>query len=319
MNDEQTEEKAKTPPPPEKEFLQKLTPDEERSFRGPDFFEKKWVRWLLVLIVPLLLCVLLFPHGKAKTKPKASGHSDEKRTLMTRETMERAIQVAGVDRPKPSVETRQVKTQVKKRNYASDMAVFIFREEEEKARQDVLLASPEDEIGLPSGTRIPVYLLNRIFSFNTAAPVLAVLPQDFKWRNEIRLPKGSRFLGEANVMKSLDRINVRFDLLILPDGREMRIRAMGLSADGSAGIRGKVEKHGDLRVLKAIGETLLAGAGLFVGNTAGDPYSLDDQMRMNLAQNLTNEARRDLRGVKVETSITTEAYTPIQIILLEAI
>ena len=80
-----------------------------------------------------------------------------------------------------------------------------------------------------------------------------------------------------------------------------------------------MEKHRDVKALKAIGETLLGGASLFVGSGRRDPYNLEDQLRVNLAQNLTNQASQDLRSVKTEQSITVEAYTPIQVIILEAI
>jgi len=135
------------------------------------------------------------------------------------------------------------------------------------------------------------------------------------------IPKDSVFLGEAAVVKSVDRINVRFDLLIFPDGHEVRVKALALAEDSAAGIPGDVDKHTDRKVLKAIGETLLAGASLFAGgrSTSTDPFSLQDQMRLNLTQNLTNQAAQDLRSTKIEKSITVEAYTPIQVILLDAI
>ncbi len=75
----------------------------------------------------------------------------------------------------------------------------------------------------------------------------------------------------------------------------------------------------DMRVLKAMGETALAGVSLFSGGIRTDAYALEDQLRMNLAQNLTQEARQDLRSVKVETSVTVDSFTPVQVILLEAI
>jgi type IV secretory pathway VirB10-like protein len=120
-------------------------------------------------------------------------------------------------------------------------------------------------------------------------------------------------------VKSLDRINVRFDLLVLPDGREKRIQAIALSEDGAAGIKGKVDKHTDKKVLKAIGESVLSVGTLFLGGRSEDPFSLEDQLRLNVAQNLSDEARRDLREVKVEKSVTVEAYQPIYVLLLEAV
>ena len=158
-----------------------------------------------------------------------------------------------------------------------------------------------------------------MFSFNVAAPVQAILAKDFIYKDEVVIPKDARFLGEADVVKSLDRINVRFDLLILPDGREVRVRALALSEDGAAGIPGKVDRHTDKKVLKAVGESVLSVGSLFLGGRSRDPYSLEDQLRLNVSQSLHDEARRNLRETRVEKSITVESYTPVQVILLEAV
>ena len=99
----------------------------------------------------------------------------------------------------------------------------------------------------------------------------------------------------------------------------MKVRAMALAPDGSGGIKGKVEKHRDIRVLKAIGEATLGGVSLFAGGLRSQPYTLEDQMRMNLTQNLTGQASQDLRSVRVEESITVEASTPVDVMLLESI
>lgn len=177
----------------------------------------------------------------------------------------------------------------------------------------------EQPLGLPAGTKVPAFLEDRIFSFNVAAPVIAIIAKDFKWNGRTVIPKGSKLLGEANVLKSLDRINVNFERLIFPDGSERRVRAIALADDGASGIRGKLDKHRDTKVLKAIGETLLSGASLFVGSTSSSPYSLQDQLRSNVAQNLSNQAAQDLRSVKVAESITVEASTPVQVVFLEAL
>lgn len=208
----------------------------------------------------------------------------------------------------------------KTRNYSSDIAVFLYEENKRKEETDSHSSSKLTlKLNIPSGTKIPAFIKDTIFSFNVAAPVTAVVTDDFKIDGHIVIPKDSKFLGEAGVLKSLSRINVHFELLIFPDGTEHRVRAIALSEDGSAGIKGRVSKNTDMRVLKAVGETALAGVSLFAGGINRDPYSLEDTLRLNLAQNLTGQARQDLRNVKVETSVTVDGFTPIQVILLDGI
>ena len=112
---------------------------------------------------------------------------------------------------------------------------------------------------------------------------------------------------------------MRFHLLVLPDGREIRVQAMALSEDGAAGIKGKVEKHTDMKILKAIGESALSVGTLFLGGGSRDPFSLEDQLRLNVAQNLSDEAKRNLRDVKIEKSVTAEAYKPVYVLLLDSV
>ncbi len=208
----------------------------------------------------------------------------------------------------------------KERNYATDIAVFLYHDEQkEKKRVSLKEGKESKKIGLPAGTKIPAMVKDSIFSFNVGAPVTAVVTNDFLKDSSVLIPKESKFLGEAGVLRSLNRINVHFELLIFPDGTEHRVRALALSEDGSAGVKGRVSKHTDMKVLKAIGETTLAGVSLFAGGIQNSPYSLQDNLRMNLAQNLTSEARGNLRDVKVDTSITVEGFTPIQVILLDGI
>jgi len=322
---ETTEEVSKTkeiPHPPEPEFFDELTPEEERKFFLRELVGRPWVRWCAAISAPVILCVIFFfNRGSSGAKDRVPVQQEDNPQVITGAAMDRAIQAAGKeDKRAKDVEVSRKTVPPKKRNFASEIAVYVeppMKAESSGARREEPRGK-QNPLGLPSGTKIPARLSNRIFSFNVAAPVIAQVLQDYKWQEKVVIPKGSKFLGEASVLKSLDRINVKFETLIFPDGREMRVRAMALSEDGSGGIKGKVDKHRDMKTLKAIGETLLGGASLFVGGQGGSPYSLEDQLRVNLAQNLTGQAAQDLRSVKTEESVTVETDTSIQVILLEA-
>jgi type IV secretory pathway VirB10-like protein len=312
------------PPPPEAEFLDPLDRDEEKELRSEVFFKQPWLRWTGVIVVPLLFIAFFYFQSQMATKPKRLQLRPEGRPeVVTQRSLDRAIDVSKKETSEPVLQSRQEGVKAKKRTYTTAIEVFDFKKEkiEHNGLNQESRHQKENRLGLPSGTKISGLLSNRIFSFNVAAPVLAVVAKDVTWQGKVVIPKDSRFLGEASVLKSLDRINVNFELLIFPDGHEMHIRAMALSEDGSSGIKGKVEKHRDVKTLKAVGETLLGGVSLFArtGSSNSGAYSLEDQLRLNLAQNLTTQAAQDLRSVKTEQSVTVEAYTPIQVILLEAI
>lgn len=307
------------PPPPEPEFFDEPKRTKKAAAFMGDLFAKRPVRLLLAFLLVAAVLLALFYRPPKKKLETQTPRTEEKRLTLTTQTMERAIDQSRGGKPERAREGKAREGLRKSRKLGSPIAVFV--EKPEPSRSNVSSRTREGEIklGIPAGTKIPAILSDRVFSFNVAAPVTATLPKDFPVKDQVMIPKDSRFLGEVNVLKSVDRINVRFDLLILPDGRELRIRAIALSEDGSSGIRGKVNKHTDTKVLKAVGETLLAGASLFVGGRRQDPYNLEDQLRVNLAENLTNQAGQDLRSVKVDKSITVESGIPIQVMLLEAI
>jgi len=312
--------KKKNVPPaaPEPGFSAPLTEPEKSWFSVRNYFEKEWVKLALVLGIFLIAAALL-SHKTSKQKVQSPEAPEEKRVAMTTTFMERAIGASS--RPKQTVESlKPLKVLPReKRKLDSAMGVFLFKKEPERDAQPRTGRPEKEKLGLASGTKIPAYLGERVFSFNVNAPVVAVLSRDFTVEDKVLVPKGSKFLGEANVLKSLDRINVRFHLLVFPDGREVRVNALALSEDGAAGIKGKVQKQTDMKIVKAIGESVLSMGALFLGGRSQDPFSMQDQLELNVAQGLSDEARRNLRSVNVEKSVTAEASKPIFVFLLEAV
>lgn len=284
----------------------------------PNFLKGRWL-WAFAGVVALVFLLLapgaFFHKGQTKEQDQAS-QTDEKRLVFSERELKKAIESSLKQVRETRPKSRQPVT--RNRNYATEIAVFIHEEKEPKAMQSTARGVSK-KLGLPPGTRVKAFLSGTVFSFNVAAPVIAVVSEDVVWKGEVAIPKESKFLGEAGVLKSLNRINVFFDELVFPDGRTVRVHAMALSEDGSAGIKGRVRKHRELKILKAIAEAAVAGGSLFLGGVTRDPFSYEDQLRLNLAQNLTQEARRDLREVKVDKSITAESFTPVQIILLDGI
>jgi type IV secretory pathway VirB10-like protein len=304
--------------PPEPTFYDE--PEKMINLKPLNHWFKK--HWLLSVVISGFLIILILPFlsSKSGSKIQRTVKPEEKRETVSRESMEQAIEQASTNKKTLVKSVQRTQDPRSKRNYATDIEVFVYKDEKqslESARSRNFIKT--EPLGIPSGTRIPALLSNRIFSFNVAAPVVALIDRDFKWKDNVVIPKGSKFLGEASIVKSIDRINVSFDILIFPDGKELKVRAMALSADGSGGIKGKVQKHRDIKALKAVGEALLGGVSLFAGGVRRDPFSMEDQLRLNLTQNLTSQAAQDLRSVRVDQSITAEAYTPIDVMILEKV
>jgi len=309
----------KRPMPPEPGFLDEPKGLEKAHFSIRDFVEKKWVRWSLLLVLIFSASILLTKPNKKPKNPENLSALDEKRVIMTASSMERVIDASAKTKPAVKPERPSRVSERKQRKLDSAIAVFVAGGEPDKILGRREEGPERTSLGLPAGTKIPALLQDRVFSFNVEAPVLAVLAKDFVYQEQVVIPKDSKFLGEASVVKSLDRINVQFHLLVLPDGREIRVQAMALSEDGAAGIKGKVEKQTDMKIFKAIGESALSVGTLFLGGRSRDPFNLEDQLRLNVAQNLSQEASRNLRDVQTQKSVTAEAYKPVYVLLLEAV
>ena len=310
---------SETPEPPEPGFSEKPKGLEKDWFGIRKLAENRWVQLGAALLIVAHVAYFVMGHKTPKPKDLSVPAVEQNRVAMTAASMERAIDASSRSK-QPAVSVKPLRILPRtKRKLDSAMGVFLFKKEPERVIQTGIERPEKTKLGLASGAKIPALLGERVFSFNVDAPVVALVSKDFMAGDKTVIPKGSKFLGEANVLKSLDRINVRFQLLVLPDGREIRVNALALSEDGAAGIKGKVEKHTDMKMAKALGESVLSMGALFLGGRSQDPFNMQNQLELNLAQNLSDEARRNLRNVNVEKSVTAEASKPIFVFLLEAV
>lgn len=321
---EKEAEEGKYPKPPEEDFY---GGNVKAGTSLREFLKKRSIRFILAALA-FLIAVFSFVNLRAGKNRHVSEVSENKPTthpLYTPAEMDEAISSSGKARMKRST-VKVEKNTPNERKLRTGITVFTGKNEDESPIRNRKQRRNEPLLGLPAGTIIPAFLRQNVLSFNVITPVIAEVSTDVVRDGKVLIPKGSRFIGEAEVIKTLDRINVTFRKLIFEHGsvvfkknEELRIMAIAQSPGGPGGIDGIVDKHTDKRVLKAIGKSLVAGASLFVGGKAQDPYALEDQLRFNLAQNLTDEAARDLRSVKIEKSITVKAFEPIEVLLLEAL
>jgi len=162
----------------------------------------------------------------------------------------------------------------------------------------------------PSGFTFDAILEGAIFSYNLLTPAVALLDEDAVYLNEVIIPKGSRFIGVVQVAHSLDRINIDFSVCVFPNGQEIKIGAMALSPDGSAGVKGKVEKHKDVYAAAIAMRTIATGVQAGVAMAAPSVTNA-------MANSLTQETAQNLETPNLQQleSISVEERTPIRVFI----
>lgn len=275
---------------------------------------------LVIALAACICAVILFvvyknqPVSK-KTEIKATSTKDES-TFYSKSEIDNLIK-GQLSKKESDQKEKIVQIQAKpteKRKLKTAIAVFIKAAEEKKPAPTV--TENDKSVEIPTGSKIKAHLANAIFSFNVTSPVVAVVDEDFVKDEQVIIPKGTQFIGDAGILKSRDRINVRFSVMVLPSGKETKVSAMALGLDGSGGIKGRLDKQSDKSIFKALGETLLAGSAVVLGRT-NNALSLSDELRLNTARNLSDDARNSLNQVKIEESVSVEAYTPILVLFLD--
>jgi hypothetical protein len=109
----------------------------------------------------------------------------------------------------------------------------------------------------PRGEMIEAALVNCAFSSNTEIDVVAAVWLPFYFQGHLLLEPGCRILGTASRGKLRDRMRVRFDHIILKDGRSFPIDGVALHTDGTEGIKGYLISEWAKRLLAP----LTAGLG----------------------------------------------------------
>ena len=160
---------------------------------------------------------------------------------------------------------------------------------------------------LPTGTEIVAHTTNAISS-GLESPVVAIVDRDVNAGDAIVIPQGSRVIGyTAGAVK--DRINIRFTSVLLPDQREMKISALALMRDGSAGLVGKVQGSGH-PILAGAGR-VATGAAVAATEFAGQdsaslnqPFSQGAYLKNQLAGEVASEGTRESGRLQQSTTVS---------------
>src|SRR3989338_3111556 len=174
--------KRKRKGPPERNFLEKPEGLKKYEFSVRNFIEKKWVKWSVILALIVFIGFFFSSQGKKRNVPKEQPPVDQ-RVLMSASAMERVIGASAKSKPSERVE-KPVKSSVpKKQKLDSGIAVYVFKNEPERDARSLTRRKAELQLGLPSGTKIPALLQDRVFSFNVEAPVLARVAKDYTFQD----------------------------------------------------------------------------------------------------------------------------------------
>jgi len=166
---------------------------------------------------------------------------------------------------------------------------------------------------LPTGFTFPARLENAIYSYNTETPAIAVVERHIEYLGRVVIPAKTRMIGAVSVVKSHDRVLIRFHTMVFPEGDEIRLAAIALSLDGSAGIKGKVESHKDSAVANTVLRSIVAGTQVALDATVVNPIT------GSAAQGVAKEALQslELSRQQVTTSISIEAETGLRVYVVQ--
>jgi len=201
--------------------------------------------------------VLSKSHKAFESDDKVSGNvtTDHGESIVKAHNMEAQMQV----RPGKSHSIRPMKLTYNARQ--------VFERQETQG-----LLSP-----IPSGTNFIGKLVTGIDTRQDNQTLKVILPYGGSHPAGGKIPRDSILLGSASYSGG-DRVYLRFNRIIFPNGAEYRIDAQGLSSgDYTPGLIGNLHSETDLRVAGAIGLTLIsAGADVMTQRTTlgGNPYGM---------------------------------------------
>ncbi len=99
-----------------------------------------------------------------------------------------------------------------------------------------------ERLSLPPNTYAHVYLEQELMTGNLTAPLSAVVYLDVKSGNKVLIPRDSRLIGQCQSVNG-NRITIRFDRVMLANGREFAINGQALGDDNLVGVAGDVNHN----------------------------------------------------------------------------
>lgn len=154
-----------------------------------------------------------------------------------------------------------------------------------------------------TGFTFDAVLKTAIFSFNIETPVIALIEYDVVFGDKVVLPSGTKLIGATSIIKSINRVNVVFNTVVLPNGDEFPLTGLALHTDGSAGVPGKVKKE----AMSIPARVILEAAG--AGAATASPIA------GSAVKELSSAAKEELAQSQ-KYSITVKKDTPVMIYIV---
>lgn len=166
---------------------------------------------------------------------------------------------------------------------------------------------------LPTGFIFDGILAGAIYSYNLLTPAIAIVDEDVVYLNQVVIPRGSRLIGIVQVAHSADRVNIDFHTCVFPDGQEIKLGAIALSSDGSAGVKGKVESHKDVYAASIAMQTIATGvqAGVAVAEPSVTNSMLNG-LTQAAAQNMQTPNLKQLESISVEERAPIRVFVKVR-------
>jgi type IV secretory pathway VirB10-like protein len=308
-------------------FSERITQGAEKIFykEVTPLTKKRDVNWLLLfkIIAGFLtfgvVAYLALPEGKENQKdfhekvskvedPNAQAHSMNP----TEETLEQITKnVPGVRNAPSSLDylysTNQAHSTGSPGSKSNDSSMI-------SVRQGI---GSHDR--LPSGTRIPVRLIENVAVSTQALPVIGVTIRDVSANDTLAIPLGSKVYGEASFDESTERGTITWKSIQLPDGRERPLSGPSVSSDGQAGVDGNVRSES---LKNTVGQTLTRFIGAYAdgamerGQFGGNPGGASNGLKNAIAETAKDRAEQIGKDLSREHKwIELQASSEFQIVL----
>lgn len=155
---------------------------------------------------------------------------------------------------------------------------------------------------LPSGVNFIGKLVSGIDTREANQVVRIVLPYGGSHPSGGSIPRDSILLGSASYSGKSDRVYVRFNRVIFPNGEEFKIDAQALSsADYTPGLIGEVHSQSDMRMIGSLGLTMVsAAAEVLTEKTQLNAINPFGQIAAQPSPNMKNAALKGVSEVSKE-------------------
>lgn len=146
---------------------------------------------------------------------------------------------------------------------------------------------------LSPGARIQIRLIHGVTVAEQAVPVVGIVMKDVEADYGIAIPGGSKVLGEVSFESTNERTTLAWKSVILADGRERPLSAIGMGKDGKSGIDARIRSES---FKNAVGQTMTKFVGAYAagsintGMFGANPGGNKNGLRNAIAQTATERA-----------------------------